>query len=46
MNDPWIELGLTQGRVRIGLEEILVVDRKSENRDKAVEAVESVSELG
>ena len=28
----------------IGLEEVFVFDSKSENRDRAVEAVESVSE--
>ena len=31
-------------RVRVGLEEVFVFDSKSENRDRAVEAVESVSE--
>ena len=31
-------------RVGLGLEEVFVFDSKSENRDRAVEAVESVSE--
>ena len=38
-DDLGIELGLG-----LGLEEVFVFDSKSENRDRAVEAVESVSE--
>ena len=34
-----LELGL-----EVGLDEVFVFDSKSENRDRAVEAVESVSE--
>ena len=30
--------------LRLGFEEVFVFDSKSENRDRAVEAVESVSE--
>ena len=30
--------------IELGLEEVFVIDSKSDNRDRAVEAVESVSE--
>ena len=38
-------LGIEPGlRLGLGLEEVFVFDSKRENRDRAVEAVESVSE--
>ena len=40
---PNVCLGLGLG-LGLGLEEVFVFDIKSENRDRAVEAVESVSE--
>ena len=40
---PRLRLGLGLG-LRLGLEEVFVFDSKRENRDRAVEAVESVSE--
>ena len=42
-SEPSQELGLGLG-LGLGLEEVFVFDSKSENRDRAVEAVESVSE--